>query len=224
MNETSRKERDINMLLEFCAENFTKVPEAIRLGANRIELCDNLAGDGTTPSYGVIEQTVDYTSKNDAELAVIIRPRSGDFVYTADEFEIMKKDLTVAKVLGADGLIFGSLTEDKRIDRGQMTELITRSEKTEIVFHMAFDHIEKEHQREELDWLVKQGVTRILTHGGVGGTIKENIDWLKELIDYADGRIEILVGGGVSHENVEELAELLPTNQFHGTRIVDFGD
>lgn len=210
------------MLLEFCAENFTKVPEAIELGAKRIELCDNLSGDGTTPSYAVIEHTVDYANKNKAEVAVIIRPRSGDFIYSADEFEIMKKDLTVAKVLGAHALVVGSLTEEMRINRSHLTELVTRSEKTDVVFHMAFDHIPKGYQKEEMDWLINQGVKRILTRGGVSGAAGDHVEWLQELIAHADGRIEILVGGGVTHENYQELAKVLPANQFHGTRIVDF--
>lgn len=212
------------MLLEFCAENFTRVPEAIELGAKRIELCDNLPGDGTTPSYAVIEHAVEYANNNDAEIAVIIRPRSGDFIYSEDEFDIMKKDLTVAKVLGAHALVVGSLTEDMRINRSHMTELVTRSEDTDLVFHMAFDHIPKEYQKEEMDFLIAQGVKRILTHGGVGGAIEDNVEWLQELIEHADGRIEILVGGGVTHENYPELAKVLDTDQFHGTKIVDFAE
>lgn len=210
------------MLLEFCAENFTKVPEAIELGAKRIELCDNLAGDGTTPSYAVIEYTVGYANENNAEVAVIIRPRSGDFIYSKDEFNIMKKDLTVAKVLGAHALVVGSLTEDLRINRSHLTELLARSEDTDVVFHMAFDHIPKEYQKEEMDWLINQGVRRILTRGGVDGAAADHVEWLQELIEHADGRIEILVGGGVTHENYQELAQVLATDQFHGTRIVDF--
>lgn len=210
------------MLLEFCAENFTKVPEAIEKGANRIELCDNLAEGGTTPSYAVIEHTVNYANELGAEVAVMIRPRGGDFNYSPTEFELMKKDLLIAKELNPHGVVFGCLDENKRIDRQQAKELIALSGEMETVFHMAFDAIPREYQKEEMQWLIDQGVTRILTHGGREGTVFDNADWLRELIEFANDRIEILIGGGVTYENYPEIAEIVPAKQFHGTRIVNF--
>lgn len=210
------------MLLEFCAENFTNIPTAIQLGANRIELCDNLAEGGTTPSYAVIEHTIKYADEKNIPVMTMVRPRGGNFVYSESEFEMMKKDLEMMKELGTHGVVFGALTSDNRIHREQVTELVKLSEDMETVFHMAFDEIARDKQKEELDWLVEQGITRILTHGGIGGTVYDHADWLKELLDHANGRIEILVGGGVTYENWEELSGILPTNQFHGTKIVDF--
>ncbi len=210
------------MLLEFCAENFTKVPEAIQLGATRIELCDNLAEGGTTPSYAVIEQTVKYVNNHGASVVTMVRPRGGDFVYSDVEFEMMKKDLLIIKELGSHGLVFGVLTKDNRIDRERTKELIELSGDSQTTFHMAFDEIPKNNQKEELQWLIEQGVTRILTHGGLGGSVYDHIDWLTELIQFANGRIEILVGGGVTYENWEDLAKRISTDQFHGTKIVKF--
>lgn len=209
------------MILEFCAENFTNIPKAIELGATRIELCDNLAADGTTPSYGVIEQAVEYANAHNATVMTIIRPRGGNFIFTATELDMMKKDIEIARKLNSHGVVLGALTEEGRIDRAQTKELLDLSGEMETVFHMAFDHINKAFQKEEMAWLIEQGVTRILTHGGIGGTIFDHAEWLKELIDHADGKIEILIGGGVTFENVKELAELVPTNQFHGTKIVN---
>lgn len=210
------------MLLEFCAENFTNIPTAIQLGANRIELCDNLAEGGTTPSYAVIEHTIKYADEKNIPVMTMVRPRGGNFVYSESEFEMMKKDLQMMKEIGTHGVVFGALTSDNRIHREQVSELVELSEDMETVFHMAFDEIARDKQKEELDWLVEQGITRILTHGGIGKTVYDHADWLKELLDHANGRIEILVGGGVTHENWEELSGILPTNQFHGTKIVDF--
>lgn len=210
------------MLLEFCAENFTNIPTAIQLGANRIELCDNLAEGGTTPSYAVIEHTIKYADEKNIPVMTMVRPRGGNFVYSKSEFEMMKKDLQMMKEIGTHGVVFGALTSDNRIHREQVSELVELSEDMETVFHMAFDEIARDKQKEELDWLVEQGITRILTHGGIGKTVYDHADWLKELLDHANGRIEILVGGGVTHENWEELSGILPTNQFHGTKIVDF--
>ena len=210
------------MILEFCAENFTDIPKAIELGATRIELCDNLAEGGTTPSYAVIEHTVKYANENNTPVMTMVRPRGGDFVYTNFEFEMMKKDLQMMKDLGTHGVVFGVLAEDNRIDRERTKELVELSENMETVYHMAFDQIPAELRKEELDWLIEQGVTRILTHGGLGDTVFDHADGLKELMEHADGRIQILLGGGVTHENWEKLSEILPTDQFHGTKIVDF--
>jgi len=210
------------MLLEFCAENFTNVPEAIAKGGQRIELCDNLAVGGTTPSYAVIDQAVQYSDQHEATVMTMVRPRGGNFVYTKTDFEMMKKDLAVAKDLKSHGVVFGCLDENSRINRSQVKELLTLSGDMETVFHMAFDEIPREQAKEELEWLIEQGVTRILTHGGRQGTVFDNADWLKELSDYADGRIELLIGGGVTHKNYQDLADILPMNQFHGTKIVDF--
>lgn len=210
------------MLLEFCAENFTKIPKAIDLGANRIELCDNLAVGGTTPSYAVIHQAVSYAHIHGATVVTMVRPRGGNFVYDAFEFDMMLKDLEIIKSLQSDGAVFGCLTEENRINRHQTKTLIEKSEGMETIFHMAFDQIPKTCQKEELDWLVEQGVTRILTRGGVEGSAFDHADWLKELIDYAGERIQILAGGGISHESVFSLAEQLGTDQFHGSKIVPF--
>jgi copper homeostasis protein len=208
------------MILEFCAENFTKVPVAIAQGAQRIELCDNLAESGTTPSYAVIEQTIKYAHAHQATVATMIRPRGGDFIYNEDEFEMMKQDLIRAKKLNTDAVVFGCLNEAHRIHRTQVKKLVALSGDMATVFHMAFDEIPRASAKEEMEWLIAQGVTRILTHGGRTGTVFENEEWLREMIAYANGRIEILIGGGVTSENYEELAARLPTNQFHGTKIV----
>lgn len=135
------------MLLEFCAENFTNIPTAIQLGANRIELCDNLAEGGTTPSYAVIEHTIKYADEKNIPVMTMVRPRGGNFVYSESEFEMMKKDLEMMKELGTHGVVFGALTSDNRIHREQVTELVKLSEDMETVFHMAFDEIARDKQK-----------------------------------------------------------------------------
>lgn len=95
------------MLYEFCAENFERVPAAIEAGAGRIELCDNLAVGGTTPSAGVISATVSYAHEHDARVMCMIRPRGGDFHYNQDELHMMEMDLGLAVSAGVDGLVFG---------------------------------------------------------------------------------------------------------------------
>ncbi len=209
------------MIKEFCAENFTKIPQAIQKGANRIELCDNLAVGGTTPSTGVIEEVLAYAGENSVPVMTIIRPRGGNFVYNDIELKIMHTDLIEAKKLGTDGIVIGCLTEDGWLDEEALDLFIETAEGLQITFHMAFDALSKENQFKAIDWLAERGVTRILTHGGLAGTpIEDNFDHLKELIAYADQRILILPGGGISTENVQTVMDTLKVTEVHGTKIV----
>lgn len=211
------------MLKEFCAENFTDIPKAIKQGVKRIELCDNLTVGGTTPSAGVIETTVQYAHENNVTVMTIIRPRGGNFVYNDYELKIMETDLIEAKKYGTDGVVIGCLNEDGWLDEEALDVLIDRAVGLEITFHMAFDAMSKENQFKAIDWLVENGVDRILTHGGVAGTpIEDNFEHLKELIAYANGRIIILPGGGVNHANAQLVADALQVNEVHGTKIVSF--
>ncbi|MBO0480832.1 copper homeostasis protein CutC [Candidatus Enterococcus courvalinii] len=209
------------MIREFCAENYTSIPLAIARGANRIELCDNLAVGGTTPSTGVIEEALSYAGEKEIPVMTIIRPRGGDFVYNDIELKIMHTDLIEAKKLGTDGVVIGCLTPSGWLDEEALELLIETAEGLQITFHMAFDSIPKERQFEAIDWLVEHGVERILTHGGAAGTaIEDNFAHLKELITYADNRLIILPGGGVSDKNAEQVAKELSVTEVHGTKIV----
>lgn len=211
------------MLREVCVENFTDIPRMIEAGANRIELNNDLGAGGTTPSFGVIKQSIKYAHQHQIPVVVMIRPRGGNFVYNDDEFTIMKQDLQVAAILGADGVALGCLTADKQLDKVKMTELcaMARLLKLDLVLHMAFDELSEDQQLELIPWLVEHDVTRILTHGGPLGTdILDNSVRLKKLISASDGKIEILPGGGITLENYERIATELGVTQVHGTKIV----
>ncbi|MGM0219987.1 copper homeostasis protein CutC [Enterococcus sp. AZ126] len=209
------------MIKEFCAENFTNIPNAISNGAGRIELCDNLAVGGTTPSTGVIEEVVSYAGEQSIPVMTIIRPRGGDFIYNDIELKIMHTDLIEAKKIGTDGVVLGCLTNDSWLDEEALELLIETAEGLQITFHMAFDVLSKENQFKAIDWLVDHEVHRILTHGGPSGTpIEDNFDHLKELIKYADDRIIVLPGGGISDKNIESVIETLQVSEVHGTKIV----
>ncbi|MBO0469756.1 copper homeostasis protein CutC [Enterococcus sp. DIV0242_7C1] len=209
------------MIKEFCAENFTNIPTAIRNGANRIELCDNLAVGGTTPSTGVIEEVIAYAGEHSVPVMTIIRPRGGDFVYNDIELKIMHTDLIEAKKIGTDGVVLGCLTEDGWLDEDALELLIETAEGLQITFHMAFDALPKEKQFKAIDWLADHEVHRILTHGGPSGTpIEDNFDHLKELIAYANDRILILPGGGISDKNLDTVVNALQVTEVHGTKIV----
>ena len=209
------------MLYEFCAENVTLLEKAMQAGARRIELCDNLTVGGTTPSYGVIQAAVELAKSYDTNVMTMIRPRGGDFVYSDLEVSIMLEDLKKAREAGSQGLVYGLLTKENELDKANLERLLAASQGLEVVFHMAFDAIPKDKQFAALDWLAEHGVRRILTHGGSASeTIQEHFEWLKELVDYAGDRIEILPGGGITTENRNEIVEKLGVNQLHGTKVV----
>ncbi|MDD7564846.1 MAG: copper homeostasis protein CutC [Streptococcus suis] len=207
------------MIKEFCSENHVGVMKALSLGAKRIELCDNLAVGGTTPSYGVIKHVCQLAHENEATVMTMIRPRGGDFCYDEAEVEMMVEDCKVAIELGSDGLVYGLLTEGNWLDEAALEILFAVSQDCQIVFHMAFDQIPRERQFEALDWLAEHGVTRILTRGSLTGSALQNIDWLRDIQAYADGKIEVLVGGGLTVDNVPVLLEKLAIDQVHGTRL-----
>ena len=209
------------MELEFCAENNTLVGRAIGLGATRIELCDNLAVGGTTPSYGVIKAAVQIAHSRGARVMVMIRPRAGSFEYDEGELDVMETDIAVARQLGADGVVFGCLREGW-LDESAIERLLDRSRGIAVTFHMAFDELPTAQARlRAIDWLADHGVRRILTHGGVAGTpIEDNLPMLRDYVRHAAGRIGILPGGGVTFENARTVCAELGVLEAHGTRIV----
>lgn len=207
---------------EVAVENFTKVPAAVLKGANRIELNDNLAVGGTTPSFGVLQEATKYLQEKSVPVVEMIRPRGGDFIYNDLEIKMMEADLFQAQKLGVDGVAFGALTKDGDLDEDAMEQLIAASSGMQIVFHMAFDALAEESKKSAIDWLVDHDVDRILTHGGPLTTpIDQTLNNIKKYIDYADGRIVILPGGGINFENCDSIAKELNVKELHGTKIID---
>ncbi|MBM6942090.1 copper homeostasis protein CutC [Collinsella intestinalis] len=222
-----------DLLREFCAENYTNVPAAIEAGARRIELCDNLAVGGTSPSMGVIEATVEYAHARGARVMAMVRPRGGDFVYSAREVEMMETDARIALALGVDGIVFGCLAADETgalaLDVPTAERLMAiareaaseRGEAVDVTFHMAFDALPEERQLDAIDAIAELGCTRILTHGGPAGTpIEGNLDRLATYIERAAGRLIILPGAGITWENGGAVAARLGVGECHGTKIV----
>ena len=228
----------MTLLREFCAENMERVPAAIAAGAGRIELCDNLAVGGTSPSYGVIRAAVANAAATGTAVMAMARPRGGDFVYTSAEEQMMLDDVAMARSLGVTGVVFGCLAADPAtgelvVDRAMTERLVTAAHgaladeagepiaPVAVTFHMAFDDLAEKNQLAAIDFLAGLGVERILTHGGPAGTpIADNLDHLRRLIDHAAGRITILPGGGITYDNAEAVAEALGVHEVHGTKIV----
>jgi len=209
------------MIYEFCAENVTLLEKAMQAGARRIELCDNLAVGGTTPSYGVTKAAVELAANYDTTIMTMIRPRGGDFVYTDLEIAIMLEDIRLTAQAGSQGVVFGALTADKKLDKVNLEKLIAASKGMEIVFHMAFDELGEEDQLEAIDWLSQAGVTRILTRAGVSGdSLEKRFAHYHRILEHAKGKIEILPGGGIDLDNRQTFIDQLGVTQLHGTKVV----
>lgn len=209
------------MIYEFCAENVTLLEKAMQVGARRIELCDNLAVGGTTPSYGVTKAAVELAANYDTTIMTMIRPRGGGFVYNELEIAIMLEDIRLAAQAGSQGVVFGVLTADKKLDKPNLEKLIATSKGMEIVFHMAFDELSDNNQLEAIDWLSQAGVTRILTRAGVSGdSLEKRFAHYHRILEHAKGKIEILPGGGIDLDNRQTFIDHLGVTQLHGTKVV----
>ena len=209
------------MIYEFCAENVTLLEKAMQAGARRIELCDNLAVGGTTPSYGVTKAAVELAANYDSTIMTMIRPRGCDFVYQDLEIAIMLEDIRLTAQAGSQGVVFGALTADKKLDKANLEKLIAASKGMEIVFHMAFDELGDEDQLEAIAWLSQAGVTRILTRAGVSGdSLEKRFAHYHRILEHAKGKIEILPGGGIDLDNRQTFIDQLGVTQLHGTKVV----
>lgn len=186
------------MKLEVCASSYQSAKNARDAGAHRIELCQELSVGGITPSYGLIKKVITDLS---IPTLVLIRPRSGNFVYTDEEFAIMKSDIKQCKALGVHGIVSGVLKEDKSIDIERTKELIALTRPLPFTFHRAFDEVEN--PDEGLEQLIELGVERVLT-SGQENSAENGISLLAQLNKKANDRITILVGGGISSQNAAQ--------------------
>ncbi|HER3029914.1 TPA: copper homeostasis protein CutC [Streptococcus pyogenes] len=209
------------MIKEFCAENLTLLPTLDAGQISRVELCDNLAVGGTTPSYGVIKEACQLLHDKKISVATMIRPRGGDFVYNDLELKAMEEDILKSVEAGSDALVLGLLTTENQLDTDAIEQLLPATQGLPLVFHMAFDRIPTDHQHQALDQLIDYGFVRVLTHGSPEATpITDNVEQLKSLVTYANKRIEIMIGGGITAENCQSLSQLTGTAIVHGTKII----
>lgn len=190
---------------------------AFENGANRIELCDGLAEGGTTPDFETVKQL---RAKINIPVFVMIRPRGGDFTYSDTEFKQMKNDLTQLKSLQVDGFVFGILDENDEVNSEQNKELVELAKPYPCTFHRAFDRAKD--LENSLEKVIECGFTTILT-SGQKPNVSEGKENLKKLVEQSDGRIEILVGGGLRSTNIEEIRDFTKAEYFHSSAITDGG-
>lgn len=196
-------------ILEITVESLDTALAAERGGADRIELCAELIHGGLTPS-------VDAMRTVHEELAVavfpIIRPRAGNFVYADKEFVAMKRDISVIRDFGMDGVVFGLLRADGSIDIERTTELVEWSRPLEVTFHRAFDATPDLLQA--LEDVIATGAARILTAGGAAA-VPAGVETLRELVRLSGDRVVIMPGGGLDATNIGKMAEQTLAREFH---------
>ncbi|MBC8590270.1 copper homeostasis protein CutC [Lachnospiraceae bacterium NSJ-29] len=202
------------MLKEACVGSYIEAKKAEDLGADRIELCDNLNEGGTTPSLGTIKIAKETIS---VPIFPIIRPRGGNFIFSEEEIKIMERDIELCKSLNIDGVVIGALTSNNEIDEDVIIRLIEKAKGMNITFHMAFDLIDN--RKAAIDKLIQLGVNRILTKGG-NKSAMNNLNILRETVEYAGNRINILAGGGITKDNYKYIVDKTCVKEVHGTKIV----
>jgi copper homeostasis protein len=198
-----------HVTIEICTGDLESALAAERGGADRVELCDNLAVGGTTPSAGTIREAC---RRLPIPVHVLVRPRAGDFLPTDTELAAMDHDIQLARNLGASGIVLGLLRPDGTIDRERTARLVALARPLCVTFHKAFDQVRD--LGEAVDILIALGVDRVLTSGG-SPTAIEGIDRLRSLVDRAGGRIAILAGGGIAKETVETLLAQTGVREIH---------
>lgn len=184
------------MIIEVCAESYEYAIKAEKAGADRIELCRDLHLDGITPDHESAKKTID---KLNIPVFILIRPREGDFIYSNEEFELMKEDIRKFKEMGCKGIVSGVLTDDNSIDMKRTKELVNLSRSMEFTFHRAFDIVTD--PLKELENLIELGVNRVLTSGQKDKAI-EGLELLKELKNISKNRIKIMPGSRINKSNI----------------------
>lgn len=190
---------------------------AFENGVDRIELCDGLSEGGTTPDFETVQQL---RGKINIPIFVMVRPRGGDFTYTDEEFEQMKSDLVQLKFLNVDGFVFGILDENDEVNTEQNKTLVELAKPLPCTFHRAFDRAKD--LEKSLEKVIECGFTTILT-SGQKPNVSEGKEHLKRLVELSNGRIEILVGGGLRSSNIQEIREFTKGGYFHSSAITDGG-
>ena len=206
------------MLLEVACFNLESCLIAQKAGAERIELCQNYSFGGITPDEEIISEV---RTLLNIDFFIMIRPRKGNFIYSEVEFEEMKAQIEFCKEQNCDGVVFGILTEENKVDAERCKELVQLAKPMQCTFHRAFD--EAGNLEQALESIIHCGFTRILT-SGKSKTAQKGIETIQQLLDKAKDRIVIMPGGGVRSSNISELLNRTVATEFHTAAITNPGE
>jgi copper homeostasis protein len=201
----------VKRILEVCAFNIQSCLVAEKGGAVRVELCDNPVEGGTTPSYGTIKQARDKIS---ILLYPIIRPRSGNYFYNEDEYEIIKHDIMICRELGCNGISVGAQNIDATINIEMLKRIVEWAGPLGVTCNRAFDGTPDPFQA--LEDIIEAGCERVLTSGQESAAPDAG-ELLGKLVKQAAGRIIIMPGAGVKSSNIKKLAEQSQATEFHSS-------
>jgi copper homeostasis protein len=201
----------MGVILEICVDTLESALAAERGGAHRIELCGDLTVGGVTPSTGLISAV---RRRLSLALFVMIRPRSGDFCYSADEFDLMQEDVRAAKQLGADGVVLGMLKVNGQIDVVRTRHLVQIAQPLQVTFHRAFDMCRD--LGASLEQVIQTGASRVLTSGGER-TAEDGLAVIAKLNQVASNRLIVVAGGGIRARNIRRIISGSGVREVHAS-------
>lgn len=205
-------------MVEVCVGSLADALVAASAGANRLELCSATEIGGLTPSIGTLELVLERVT---LPVMVMIRPRAGGFCYDQDDFSTALRDAERALKLGAQGIVFGFLTRDGRIDAARCREFVELTGSRQTVFHRAFDFVPE--PLDAADQLAQLGITRLLT-SGQQPTAFDGALLIRQVVERCAARMEVLPGGGITSQSACEVVRATGCTQVHvgaGTRAED---
>jgi copper homeostasis protein len=200
-----------SFLFELCADSLEAARAAQACGSDRMELCEDLAISGVTPSTALMSAVLREVS---IPVHVLVRPRGGDFVYSAAEFEQMRGEIKQAKAAGASGIAVGILFPDCSVDVKRTRELVELARPMKVTFHRAFD--EARDQRKALEDVILTGADSLLTSGGAPDVLT-GAEQIGRLQRQAGDRLEIMAGGGLRLTNLAEVVRRSGVTCLHGS-------
>ena len=196
------------VLLEVCVDSVAGVLAARDGGAARVELCAGLIEGGTTPSAGLLELALEQV---DIDIRVLVRPRGGDFLYDASEWEVLRRDVRDVAQRGAGGVVIGALTADGELDP-RFSDLLEDAGGLPVTFHRAFDMARDTDAL--LEQLIGLGVEAVLSSGAAGSALAGS-ECLKRWVTAAGERISVMPGGGIRAHNVGQVVAATGASAVH---------
>lgn len=197
------------ILLEVCVDDAAGIAAAVEGGADRIELCAALALGGLTPSAGLMA----LAANAGVPVMAMIRPRSGDFVWSAPEVAAMEAEIAAACGFGLAGVVIGASLADGRLDGATLARLMAAAQGLDVTLHRAIDLTPD--AAEAMRLCASLGIGRVLSSGGAASAV-QGLARLAGMVAAAP-EITVMPGGGVGAENVGLLAERLPLREVHAS-------